>query len=174
LVCLKDNFNCSGAFISNEISKDQMQRIRKPEDFELFYSIYHPVELLTSRQCLFHQVTGCEKRNIDDTCMQQCEKFSSITNLKNVTFFIEKTKGNYHRIYNDTHFLNTAIVTDIQDLFAGFFIDLRDIKTQTCIALNKTGVIRLFENLLTGNPGSKKEVEQIIHPATNTQYRMGI
>jgi putative protease len=174
LLCLKENFNCSGAFISNEISKDQMQRIRKPEDFELFYGIYHPVELLTSRQCLFHQVTGCEKDNIDDTCMQQCEKSSSITNLKNVTFFIEKTKGNYHRIYNETNFLNADIVTDVQDLFAGFFIDLRDIKTETSIELDKSGVIKLFENLLSGNPGSKKELNRFIHPTTNTQYKMGI
>ncbi|MBI9035378.1 MAG: DUF3656 domain-containing protein, partial [Bacteroidales bacterium] len=58
LQTLKDNFNCSGAFISNEISKSQMQYINKPDNFELYYSVYHPIVLMTSRQCLFHQVTG--------------------------------------------------------------------------------------------------------------------
>jgi putative protease len=175
LLCLKENFNCAGSFISNELRKIQMQNITKPaDDFELFYSIYHPIMLMTSRQCLFHQVTGCEKTGIDDTCFQQCERSASFTNLKNETFLIEKTKGNYHNIYNQTNFLNTAIITDIQDLFSGFFIDLSDIKTETKSALDKLSVIRLFENLLNGNPDSEKEINQVIYPTTYTQYLKGI
>ena len=42
LLCLKENFNCSGAFISNEISQTQMRQLNKPDGFELYYSIYHP------------------------------------------------------------------------------------------------------------------------------------
>jgi len=175
LLCLKENFNCAGSFISNELGKNQMQNITKPDDdFELFYSIYHPIMLMKSRQCLFHQVTGCEKTGIDDTCIQQCERSASITNLKNEKLLIEKTKGNYHNIYNQTNFLNTAIITDIQDLFSGFFIDLSDIKTETKSALDKLSVIRLFENLLNGNPDSENEINQVIYPTTNIQYLKGI
>jgi putative protease len=175
LLCLKENFNCAGSFISNELNKIQMQNISKPaDDFELYYSIYHPIVLMTSRQCLFHQVTGCEKTGIDDTCIQQCERSASITNLKNEKFLIEKTKGNYHNIYNETNFLNTAIVTDKQDIFSGFFIDLSDIKTETKTAPDKLSVIRLFENLLNGNPDSEKEINQAIYPTTNAQYLKGI
>ncbi|MCI5207859.1 MAG: U32 family peptidase [Candidatus Electrothrix sp. ATG2] len=47
LLCLKEKFNCSGAFISNEINKNQIKRIKKPEDFKLYYCIYHPIKLLT-------------------------------------------------------------------------------------------------------------------------------
>jgi len=174
LICLKENFNCSGAFISNEINKNQMRHINKPEDFELYYSIYHPIVLMTSRQCLFHQVTGCEKNRIDDTCIQQCEKSSSITNLKKEIFFIEKSKGNYHSIYNETNFLNTDIITDITDFFTGFFIDLRDIKTGTQTEMDKSGIIKRFEDLLNGIPDSDKELNQIIHSSTNSQYIKGI
>jgi putative protease len=58
LLCLKENFNCSGAFISNEISRMQIKSIKKPDDFELYYIIYHPFLLMTSWQFLFHMVTG--------------------------------------------------------------------------------------------------------------------
>ena len=174
LVCLKEYFNCSGAFISNEISKVQMQRIQIPDDFELYYSIYHPIVLMTSRQCLLHQVTGCEKDQMDDQCIQQCEKSSSITNLKKETFLIEKTKGNYHRIYNETNFLNTAVVTELPDLFSGFFVDLTDLKTETKIGMDKPDIIQLFENLLNGNTDSEKELRQVIHPTTDAQYYKGI
>lgn len=174
LICLKENFNCSGSFISNEISKTQMQQIKKPDDFEILYSIYHPIVLMTSRQCLFQQVTGCEKGTIDDACIQRCNKTSSITNLKKDTFVIEKSANNYHHIYNETNFLNTDIVTDLPDFFSGFFIDLRDITTQTKTGIDKPGIIQLFENLLNENPGAEKDLRQIIHPSTNAQYRNGI
>ena len=151
-----------------------MQRIQIPDDFKLYYSIYHPIVLMTSRQCLLQQVTGCEKDQMDDHCIAHCVKSASITNLKKETFFIEKTKGNYHRIYNETNFLNTAVVTDVPDLFSGFLIDLTDLKTDTKTEMDKPGIIQLFENLLNGDTSSEKEIRQVIHPTTNVQYIKGI
>ncbi|MBE9467096.1 MAG: U32 family peptidase [Bacteroidetes bacterium] len=174
LLCLKENFNCSGSFISNEINEIQIKNIKKPDDFKLYYSIYHPILLMTSRQCLLHQVTGCEKNKIDDKCILECEKSSSITNLKNSTFFINKTKGNYHRIFNETNFLNTDIVFDIENFFSGFLIDLRDIKTKTKIEADKPRIIKLFKDLLNGNLNSKEELTEIIKPTTKSQYKKGI
>jgi putative protease len=174
LLCLKENFNCSGAFISNEISQTQIRQLNIPDDFKLYYSIYHPIVLMTSRQCLFHQVVGCGKDQIDDTCISQCEKLATITNLKNEEIHLEKSKGNYQRIFNEMNFLNTDIVTDVSDLFSGFLIDLRDIKTGTQTDTNKSDLIKHFENLLNGNPGSKTELQKMIHSTTNAQYQRGI
>jgi putative protease len=174
LLCLKENFNCSGAFISNEISKTQLKGIKSPEDFKLYYSMYHPILLMTSRLCLFHQVTGCEKSEIDTACITHCEKSASITNLKKETFHIEKTKGNYHRIYHETNSLNTDIVTDMPNVFTGFCIDLRNLKTGTNADMDKPGLVTLFENLLNGNPDSEKELNRVIYPVTNRQYKNGI
>ena len=174
LLCLKEKFNCYGSFISNEISKNQIKSIINPENFKLYYSLYHPLLLLTSRQCLFHQVTGCVKDRIDEKCIQECNKSSSITNFKNISFYIKKTEGNYHCMYNNNNFLNTDIVTDLPGVFSSFFIDLREIKTETKLEMDKPGIIRHFENLLNGDPDSKKEIEQIIYPSTNAQYREGI
>jgi putative protease len=171
---LKEEFNCAGAFISNEISKMQMHGIKKPDNFELFYSIYHPIVLMTSRQCLFHQVTGCWKDAMDNTCLAVCERTASMANLKNTSFVIEKSKGNYNRIYNETHYLNTDILTDMPNLYSGFLIDLRDIKTGTKVELNKADVISLFENLLNGNTDSKEDLNRRIYPITNGQYKRGI
>ena len=174
LLTLKENFNCTGSFISNEINKDQIQRIKKPENFNLYFSIFHPILLMTSRQCLFHQVAGCKKDRIDEHCIPDCEKSALITNLKKHSFFIEKSKGNYHSVYNETNLLNTDIVKDIPNLFTSLFIDLRDIKTKTKIDLDKSKIIMHFENLLNENPNSIKELKQIIHPTSNSQYKIGI
>ena len=174
LLCLKENFDCYGSFISNEISRKQIKSIIKPEDFKLYYSIYHPISLMISRQCLHQQIIGCDKSSIDDDCIQKCQKSSSITNLNKVPLFINKSKGNYHCIYNNNNSLNTDILTDLPDVFSSFFIDLRDIKTETKTGMDKSGLIELFEQLLNGDHDSKHELKQMIHPSTNAQYTKGI
>ena len=174
LQCLKEYFNCSGAFISGELNRSQVKAIQRPDDFRLYYSIYHPIPLLTSRQCLFQQVTGCEKNMIDGTCLLQCEKSSSITNLKNERLFLSKTKGNYHSLYNETDFLNTDIVRELEGMFSDFFIDLRDVKTGTKKDMSKREIVRLFETFLNGNDAAAETIKQHIQPTTTTQYGKGI
>ncbi len=56
-------------------------------------------------------------------------------------------------------------------MFSSFLIDLRDIKTETKIEMDKSGIIGLFENFLNGNPDSKNELKQIIHPSIIAQYK---
>ena len=174
LLCLKEKFNCDGAFISNEISQSQIKKINKPDDFKLTYSISHPIVLMTTIACMFHQVSGCKKNIVDDKCIQRCEKSSSITNLKDISYFIDKEKGGYHTVYNEANFLNTDIVNDIPDIFSSFFIDLRDIKTNTQTDISKVKIIKLFEEHLNGGSDSITELKQNIYPSTSSQYRKGI
>lgn len=174
LLCLKEHFNCSGAFISNELKRNQIKSIKRPDNFNLYYSIYHPIPLLTSRACLFHQVTGCEKNRLDDSCIQQCEKVSSITNLKQDTLYLVKQKGCYHSLYNEINFLNTDIVTDIKGFFSGFFIDLRDVETRTQMSISKGEIIHLFEELLAADDSAEKKIKSCIRLSTNSQYSKGI
>jgi len=94
--------------------------------------------------------------------------------LKKASFFVEKTKGNYHSIYNEANFLNTEIITDMPNLFSSFFIDLRDIKTETKIRMDKSGLISLFENSLNGNSDAIKELNQFVQRTTNMQYKKGV
>ena len=174
LLALKEVFDCAGAFISNEINKDQIRYIKKPDDFQLYYSIYHPIMLMTSRQCLLHQVIGCEKEGIDRECLPECHRSSCIKNEDNVPFFIKKTPGNYHSIYNNVNYLNTDIIADVPNTFSSFSIDLRDIKTETAVKADKLAIIKLFENFLARKPASEKKLTDCIFPATNTQYKKGI
>ncbi len=174
LLCLQENFNCHGAFISNELKRDQIKRINKPDNFELYYSIYHPIVLMTSRQCLFQQVTGCEKNGIDANCIGRCERSAVITNIKNTSFLIKKSKGNYHNIYNEINCLNVDIAGHIPGLFDSFFIDLRDVKTKTRLGLDKSGIVQLFENYLQNIAGSAAVLKKNIWPTTNKQYERGI
>jgi putative protease len=94
--------------------------------------------------------------------------------LKEASFFIEKTKGNYNNIYNETNFLNTDIVIDMPNKFSSFFIDLRDIQTNTNIEMDKPKIIELFMNHLEDSSVSTTQLKKFIYPTSNIQYKVGI
>jgi len=171
---LKEELNCSGAFISNEINKMQIRNISRPENFKLLYSIYHPILMMTSRQCFFQQIVGCKKPGIDDGCMLKCTKATTITNVKGTSFSVDKQKGGYPGIYNHEQFLNPDIVKDLSGLFDEFFIDLTDIGAGSKQKQNKAQLIKHFENLLNNIDGTSEQLKQMVTISTNAQYRQGL
>ncbi|MCW8833447.1 MAG: U32 family peptidase [Colwellia sp.] len=174
LMALKEEFDCSGAFISNEINKQQIRSIARPENFKLFYSIYHPILLMTSRQCFFQQSVGCEKPRIDNGCMLSCDKSTSITNLKGDNFAIDKQKAGYPSIYNQDQFLNMEIINDLEHLFDGFMVDLTNIGAGDKASPDKKVLIKEFEQLLCGQNNSIDKIHNLVPQSTVSQYHTGL
>lgn len=174
LMAIKEQFDCSGAFISNEINQQQIKKIARPANFKLFYSIYHPILLMTSRQCFFQQSVGCEKPRIDNGCMLSCDKSTSITNLKGVSFAIDKQKAGYPSIYNDDQFLNLQVIEDLSHLFDGFMIDLTDIGSGGKQMPDKTILLQQFADLLDGGATAATALDSMISKSTVSQYHTGL
>lgn len=174
LLAMQEEFNCSGAFISNEINKQQIKTIARPANFKMLYSIYHPILLMASRQCFFQQSVGCEKPRIDNGCMLSCDKSTSITNLKGDSFAIDKQKAGYPSIYNQDQFLNTEVIDDLADLFDTFMIDLTNIGAGDKQSPDKIALIQQFEELLKGNNGVDKTLNIMVPESTNLQYHNGL
>lgn len=182
LLAMQDAANCQGAFISNEINRQQIKHIARPKNFKLLYSVYHPILLMASRQCFFQQSVGCEKPRIDNGCMLSCDKSTSITNLKGESFAIDKQKAGYPSIYNQDQFLNTEIIDDLADIFDDFMIDLTNIGMGDKLPPNKLALIREFEALLETpattpkqtNQDAKQKLHQLVSHSTNTQYHNGL
>ncbi|MDQ6961131.1 MAG: peptidase U32 family protein [Mariprofundaceae bacterium] len=174
LLTLKEALNCAGAFVSNEINRMQIKNIARPENFKLLYSIYHPILLMTSRQCFFQQTVGCRKPAIEEGCMLSCTKSTTIMNVKGVSFAVDKQKGGYPSIYNHEQFLNTEIVSDLGDLFDEFFVDLTNIGCGSKAEVNKAQLIQSFENLLSGDAQSAQQLSELVKVSTNAQYSQGL
>ncbi|WP_394130159.1 peptidase U32 family protein [Shewanella maritima] len=174
LMALKEGFDCSGAFISNEINRQQIKQIVRPQNMKLFYSIYHPILLMASRQCFFQQSVGCDKPRIDNGCMLSCDKSTSIKNLKGESFAIDKQKAGYPSIYHQEQFMNTDIIADLGDLFDGFMIDLTNIGAGDRVSPDKTALIRQFEQLLQGDNSVKTDLANMVPESTDSQYINGL
>ena len=174
LLTLQEELNCAGAFISNEINRIQIKKIARPNNFKLLYSIYHPILLMTSRQCFFQRTVGCEKPSIEDGCMLKCEKSTTITNTHGVSFAVDKQKGGYPSLYNNEQFLNVDIVNDLSDLFDEFFIDLTDIGSGSKAEPDKAQLMTQFENSLNGDENAQQNLHQMVELSTRNQYRKGL
>jgi len=174
LLTLQEELNCAGAFISNEINRNQIKNIKRPANFKMLYSIYHPILMMTSRQCFFQQTVGCNKPSIEDGCMLKCQKATTITNVKGISFAVDKQLGGYPSIYNHEQFLNVDAVKDFSNLFDEFFIDLTDIGSGSKAQQDKAVLIKHFEDFLDGNQEAEVTVNNLVTVSTNAQYQQGL
>ena len=180
LLTLQEELNCAGAFISNEINRIQIRNITRPAaNFKMLYSIYHPILMMTSRQCFFQQTVGCNKPSLEDGCMLKCTKATTITNVKGVSFAVDKQRGGYPSIYNHEQFLNSDIVDDLGDLFDEFFIDLTNIGAGSKQEHDTAQLIEYFENLLSSESNddhfnAAKQLSELVTLSTNAQYSQGL
>ncbi|WP_305815599.1 peptidase U32 family protein [Photobacterium leiognathi] len=174
LQCIADEFNAKGAFVSNEINRKQINPLVCPENFELHYSIYHPLMMLMSRQCLFHQTVGCKKKRFDNKCLRKCDKSASVLSLKDASFVLDKQRGAHNALYSQQNYMNLQAVTDFPDKFTRFMIDLRDINTDTQISADKATLVSLFNAYIHGDMSARETLEQTIVGTIHHQYKKGL
>ncbi|NOI79702.1 U32 family peptidase [Vibrio tubiashii] len=173
--CLQQEFAASGAFISNELNMKQMRHIKHPQNMRSYYSIYHPNTLLTSRQCLFQQTEGCRKIKVNKGCLKRCDKRTSIINLKDNPYVVQKQKGSHNSIYSEHNVLNLQVLQDLPQLFTDVLIDLRDIQTETQVTASKPELIDAFLLLLAQhNNDNVSNINRMIQPTANAQYLKGL
>ncbi|MCS0219975.1 U32 family peptidase [Vibrio alginolyticus] len=173
--CLQDEFAASGAFVSNELNMKQMRHIKRPKNMRSFYSIYHPNTLLTSRQCLFQQTEGCRKIKVNKGCLKRCDKRTSIINLKDNPYVVQKQKGSHNSIYSEHNVLNLQVLHDLPQLFTDVLIDLRDIQTETKVSASKPELIDAFLALLEEySEQTVQTLNAMIQPTANAQYLKGL
>lgn len=173
--CLQDEFAASGAFVSNELNMKQMRHIKRPKNMRSFYSIYHPNTLLTSRQCLFQQTEGCRKVKVNKGCLKRCDKRTSIINLKDNPYVVQKQKGSHNSIYSEHNVLNLQVLHDLPQLFTDVLIDLRDIQTETKVSASKPELIDAFLALLADHSEQAiQTLNAMIQPTANAQYLKGL
>ena len=106
--------------------------------------------------------------------MLSCDKSTSITNLKGVSFAIDKQKAGYPSIYNQDQFLNMQVIKDLSDLFDGFLIDLTNIGAGDKPSPDKVELISQFEQLLSGDPQVEMTLNSMVIDSTVSQYHTGL
>lgn len=139
LKCLQEEFAASGAFISDELSRVQVRKIAAPDNFKLYYNLYHPITAMISRQCFFLQATGCHKnrRKVTRACLADCEQFSELHNNNGENYLIDKRKGQYNKLIYNKACLNNKILLDLPQFFSHIMLDLTSINDRLEMLTNQ-------------------------------------
>ncbi|CAG9297227.1 peptidase U32 family protein [Celerinatantimonas diazotrophica] len=176
LLCLQQEYGCSGGFISSEISARQMKTIAATNEFRLCFNIYHPLNLLTSRQCLFQRTIGCRKKQITRSCLPKCQKHADIINLNTQAYIIDKQPGEYNCLYHPYHYLNLALFDEVDHLYSDLFIDLRNIQTQTQLKIDKHELAQQFAAFCDDQQRDKARhiLSNSVTPTTHAQFINGL
>ena len=130
--------------------------------------------MMTSRQCIFQQTVCCNKPSIEDGCILKCQKAKMITNVKGISFAVNKQLGRYPSIYNHEQLLNFNAIRDFSDLFDEFFIVLTDIGSDSKEKQGKVQLIKHFEDFLAGDQQTAATVTGTVTVSTNAQYQQGL
>jgi putative protease len=173
LTALQEYASCSGAFISHELSKGQMTVVTAPERMSRWYTVFAPLLLMNTRQCIVRNCTGCKKESADHWCLESCNKSVNVSDDKNSTFFVTKRPGFYNQIYNNRHYFNPAVVHDVDADNAVFLVDLRSIASKTEIKCSRQELIALFESFIAAKLSATR-LREVILQTTSAQYTRGI
>lgn len=84
-----------GVFLSSEFSKDEVGQVQVPSGVDLWQAINYRKPIMTTRQCLIRNVSGCVKKQCDNQCLPKCNRSATVTNTQGKQFTIVKKPGFY-------------------------------------------------------------------------------
>ncbi len=84
-----------GVFLSSEFSKDEVGQVQIPQGIDLWQAINYRKPIMTTRQCLIRNVSGCVKNQCDNQCLPKCNRSATVTNTQGKQFTIVKKPGFY-------------------------------------------------------------------------------
>ncbi|MGR5488650.1 U32 family peptidase, partial [Vibrio alfacsensis] len=90
------------------------------------------------------QTEGCKKIKVNNGCLKRCSKRTSIINLKDNPYVVDKQKGSFNSLYSELNVLNLEVLNDHNDLITDVFIDMRNIQTETKVNDDKQLIINTF------------------------------
>ena len=85
----------SGLFLSPEFSDKETGQIQIPQHIDLWKTLNFRRALMTTRQCLIRNITGCSKKICDDDCHQNCNRSETLINSHGKRFLVVKRPGFY-------------------------------------------------------------------------------
>jgi len=84
-----------GIFLSPEFSEAEKGPVEIPPHIDLWQAVNFRRALMTSRQCLIRNISGCGKSCCDDNCLPECNRSATIINSQGKRFTVVKRPGFY-------------------------------------------------------------------------------
>ena len=89
----------AGIVPSLELSVNSVEKMRFPENIEIWYPKKMHTLLMQSRQCLVKNGSGCTKGCVDRSCLEACRKKLELKGTQNENILAVKRPGFYSALY---------------------------------------------------------------------------
>jgi U32 family peptidase len=177
LRALREYGGSAGAFLSHEISREQMLAVAASAGFSRWYTVYAPLLLMNTRQCIVRNCTGCATERFTPACLASCEKSVELTDGARQPFFIYKRRGWYNQVYNGRHYFNPAVINDAPGADTVFLVDIRPLPSKTQLLCSKHEFIAAAAAAVrqrTGAGDAVAHLKPLVSTTTAGQYSRGI
>lgn len=84
-----------GVFFSSEFSREETGPVQVPSGVDLWQAINYRKPVMTTRQCLIRNISGCVKKQCDTQCLPKCSRSATVTNNQGKQFTVVKKAGFY-------------------------------------------------------------------------------
>jgi putative protease len=84
-----------GVFLSSEFSKDETGLVQIPSGIDQWQAVNYKKPIMTTRQCLIRNISGCVKKQCDNQCLPKCNRSATVTNTQGKQFTVVKRPGFY-------------------------------------------------------------------------------
>ncbi|MBN2051180.1 MAG: U32 family peptidase [Spirochaetales bacterium] len=162
----------SGAFVSPELSREQIDDLSAPEDFSLWMKVAGPILLMTTRQCLFRN--SCGKEYSGRACHTSCSRHRDFTGTGGGRFHIDKSPWQETRIFNDAILWIPEAVSRFRGQIDRFILDFRNLSFYSLSRETKGEIIDFFSALLKGSGEKNRRDYKPPFPITAGLYRRGL
>ncbi len=90
----------SGLFLSPEFPKKETGAVNVPPHIDLWQAVNFRRALMTTRQCLIRNISGCAKVRCDDDCIARCDRSEAVVTSQGRRFRVVKRPGFYTVVVN--------------------------------------------------------------------------
>ena len=170
--------HCNGAFVSHELSREQMVPVTAPDGCSRWYMLYTALLLMNTRQCIIRNCTGCGTERVTGECITSCAQSVELADEKRQPFHVVKRPGFYNQVYNGRHYFNPAVIDDMKGGDTVFLIDLRSLPSQSKLTCSKDELVSIAAKALARKHAGGGSAGPMLKPLAVTttagQYSRGI
>jgi putative protease len=171
---LRDAGRASGVFLSQELNGGQLNEMLIPEGMASYLTVFGPLLLMTTKQCLSHGDFPCTKSRCDERCFSVCEHYLTWFDERELLFHIVKRPWSYTQIFNDPILSLPQAVRRFWGKFSSFVLDFRRFPFFNLSAGEMEVIFDSFVSL----PASKLSIDDCIKPivplTTKGNYERGL
>jgi len=160
---LQEEGEAEGAFLSLELNARQIMDTCADSGGKLWMVVMGPLVLMTTRQCLLHDSSHCQKKWCDEQCLPSCRQYAVWYDELDMPFYVYKRPGAYTQVFNNAILFIPEAVHLLRGRISHFVLDMRSFPFYHLALADKKKAIDYFAQALAGESGrdqDKKELDK--------------